>query len=149
MSAHVQSIVAGMKTIIAAELGAEWQELPYSHDLSKNNKRVKKNGYGVRPLDAASAEGNILRSIFLDHKFEIILTDSVVTRNSDLEISNSLDSLYDKADELFKELVNSKVALPNLVISVSEPSIQAPEIIEAASLVALRLQLKVKYRSDL
>lgn len=149
MSAHVQSIVTAMKASVSTVVGAGWDELPFVQDLSKNNKRTSKFAYGVRPLEANPAEGNILRSIFLDHKFEIILTDSIASRGNDLEIMSSLEELYDQADEIFKVLVNSKISLPDLVIVVSEPSMLAPEIIENAKIVALRLQLKVKYRSDL
>lgn len=148
MSTHVASIVSGMKTLVAASLST-WEELPFVQDISKNNKRTAANAYGVRALAASESEGALLRTVTLDHTFEIILTENYVNRQSDAEIEASLNNLYDKADEIFKVLVNSKVNLPELVLSVSSPSILDPEILETAKFVALRLQLKVKYRSTL
>lgn len=155
MSNHVASIITEMKSIVATTAATitvedgSWSELPFVHDIAKNNKRSGRYAYGVRPLDASPAENALLRTVSLDHKFEVILSDSIVSRQSDEEVETSLGILYDCADEIFKELVNSKVNLPNLVLSVSEPSVLQPEVIEASKIVAIRLQLKVKYRSAL
>lgn len=149
MSTHVTSIISGIKTTVAAELGADFSELPFVQDLTKNNKRTARYGYGVRPLDANTADGGVVRAYTLDHRFEVVLTESFVNRSSDAEIEACLGRLYDKADEVFKELVNSKAGVPDVVLSVSEPSMTQPEVIEAAKIVAIRLQLKVKYRSTI
>lgn len=149
MSTHVTSIITEMKSQIATVLGATWQELQFVQELNRNNTRTAKNAYGVRPLDASSAEGAALRTITLDHFFEIILTDALIRRKADTDVEASTGTLYDKADEIFKVLVNSKVNLPSIVLSVSEPSLSAPEIIEDANLIAVRMRVKVKYRSTL
>ena len=149
MSDYVADIITEMESIIVATVSAEWNKLPFVHDLAKNSKRTTRFAYGVRPLAANTAEGGIVRAYTLDHFFEVILTDTITNRGSDDPITTSLGILYDVADDIFKELVNSKVNLPLVVLSVSEPSMQQPEIIESAKIVALRLQLKVKYRGNL
>lgn len=148
MATFVSQILTQIKAIIAAELGNTYTELPRIYDLSKSDLRRARLGYGVRPLDATPAE-TVVRAYTLDHGFEIILTDTIARDDSDAQRETVLNTMYDKADEIFKDLVNQKINLATFVMNVSQPSLSEPEFIDENKLVILRMQFIVKYRSAL
>jgi len=116
--------------------------------VEKNNLRDAKLAYGVRPLDAANA-ATLTRSYTLDHGFEVILTDTFARGDSDKQREDSLKVMYDKADEIFKNLVNHKINLASVVLDIQDPSLSEPEFLDDSKFVILRMQYVVKYRSNL
>jgi len=146
MSARVSTILTNGKAVIAALLPT-WHELKYVYDVSKNSTRDARLGYAFIPLDGVTPDSQVNGSYTMDHRFEVIITDIIVRGKSDSEIQTSISSLMDTADNIFKDLVNTKVGAPTIVLNVFSPSISAPEILEAKDLLVIRLQVTIKYRS--
>ena len=67
----------------------------------------------------------------------------------DSEKETVTNDMYDKLDEIFKDLVHTKVGLPANVLNAFGPSFSEPEILGDArnKFVALRMQFIIKYRS--
>jgi hypothetical protein len=102
----------------------------------------------VRPLDASPTQG-VNRTYNMDHRFELILGDTIARAENDSQHLTSLQTMYDAADEIFKDLVQTKIGLPTLVLNVFDPSLSEPELLDENKIVILRMQLTVKYRSSL
>lgn len=146
MSARVSAILSSGKQVIDTLL-SDWEELRYVYDVAKNDTRSLKQGYAFIPYEANTPESQVNGSYTLDQRFEIILTDLIARGKSDKEAQATIASLFDLADDVFKELVATKVGEPTIVLNVFSPSISAPEILEKVDAVVLRMQVLVKYRS--
>jgi hypothetical protein len=133
---------------MAAELGSDYQELQYIYDIEKNTVRGARLAYGVRPLAADTAE-SVTRVYTLDQAFEIILTDTFARGDNDSQRETALNIMYDKSDEIFKELVNHKINLANFVLNIFNASLLEPEFLDDNKFIILRMQYLVKYRSAL
>ena len=148
MSALVSNILTQTKSVISTELGATYQELPFIYDVSKNNLRRAEKAYGVRPLSALPTEG-VTKVYTLDHDFEVILSDTFARGDSDSQRETALNTMYDKADEIFKALIATKINLAATVLHVFGPTLSEPEFFDDNKMVILRMQYTVKYRSTL
>lgn len=147
--AIVSDIVTNIKAVAAAQLGGNYKELIYFYDVSKNDERTGRLGYAVRPLNADTAP-TVTRTYTLDHEFELILADTFARGGvGDAEKQTALLTMYDQADEIFKDMVNTHLSLPTTVLNVYSPRLSEPEFFEASKLVVLRMQFTVKYRSNL
>jgi hypothetical protein len=78
-----------------------------------------------------------------------MLTDTIARDDSDAQRETVLNTMYNKAHEIFKDLVNQKINLASFVMNVSQPSLSEPEFIDDNKIVILRMQFVVKYRSNL
>lgn len=143
----VADILTQVKAV-AATAAPTWHELPYVHNVGANNFRTAKLAYGVRPMDA-SPTSSVNRVYTMDHRFEMVLTDSIARAADDSQIETTLGVLYGVADTIFKAMVNTAINLPSVVLMVSQPSLSEPEMYEKEKFVALRMQFVVKYRSTL
>lgn len=148
MSAHVTNILTALNLQAATTLGVTYKQLAYVYDVTMNNTRAGYQAFGWRPLDALPSD-TVTRMYCLDHRFELILCNSMGRRSDDGEITDSLGTMYDKTDELFKALVHTKLSLPAIILDVRAPSLSAPEVYERKNLVVLRMQVSIKYRSAL
>lgn len=148
MANIVEQIITGVKAVAVAQLGSTYREIPFVYEVEKNNVRTAHLGYGLRPL-AADFTTSVNRSYALDHRFELILTNSVARTDSNAQHLTALNTMYDQADEIFKDLVQTKVGLPTLVLNVFDPSLSEPELLDENKIVILRMQFTVKYRSSL
>lgn len=148
MSTYVSQIITQTLSVISTELGSTYQQLRYVYDVEKNGLRGAYLAYGVRPLDASSAE-TICQNYTFDHGFEVILTNTIARTDSDSQATTALGTMYNKADEIFKALVNTKINLASFVLNVFDPSMSEPEFLDDQKYVVLRMQYKVKYRSQL
>ena len=145
MADTVSQILTQAKAIAAATLGTGWNELPYVLDVSKNDERRAKQGYGVRPLPANEAP-SVTNSYALDHGFELVLMGSVAKPDDESQAMTLIGTLYDKQDEIFKSMARAKLNLPGTVLLVSQPALSEPEILASGKLIALRQQFNVRYR---
>jgi len=148
MATIVQNIITEAESLAATTLGGTYQRLEFIYDVGKNNVRNAALAYGVRPLAAIPAE-TINKVYTLDHDFELVLTDTIARAVSDDERRTALNTMYDKADEIFKAMVNTKINLASTVLLVSSPSLSEPEFLDDHKFVILRMQFTVKYRSAL
>ena len=142
----VKNIIDNSKTQAIAVLPSTYKELRYIHSVENNDIRNATNGFAVRPLGASTAE-SVLKTYTLDHEFELILTNTDPRRLNDSQIEDALDDMYDQADDVFVKFVNSNLALPGIVLRVSDPTISEPELLNEEKLIVLRMQYTVKYRS--
>lgn len=150
MSATVKNILDAWRSTSATSLGAGYQLLAHVYDVSKNNIRQARLAYGVRPLKADPVT-TVNRTYTLDQTFEIILTDTVArAADTDAQVTTVLETMYNKADEIFKLAVNTHLALPTQVLNVFDPRLLEPEIIDGETkVVVFRMQATVKHRSSL
>jgi hypothetical protein len=148
MANIVEQIISGVKTVAADQLGATYQEIPFVFEVEKNNVRTARLGYGVRPLEA-NFTTSVNKTYALDHRFELVLSDTIARTDSNVQHLAAINTMYDKADEIFKDLVQTKVGLPTLVLNVFDPSLSEPELLDENKIVILRMQFTVKYRSSL
>lgn len=149
MSAIVSGIVTNGLSLIATACGAGYQQLGHVYDVKKNNIRQVKLGYGMRPGQVDPTE-SVVRVYTVDQKFDILLTDVFArAADTDTTIQTSILTMYDKADEIFKTFVNTKVN-SSYVLLVKDPTILEPQIVEGESRFALlTMQVTVMYRNTL
>lgn len=149
MAAIVTTILTNMLSTISTTLGAGYQELRHVYDVTKNDIRTAKLAYGVRPLSALSSDPGMLRAYTVDQSFEIILSDTITRGASDAERTTAIGTMFDKADEIFKVLVNTKAGAASYVLVVNNPAMSEPEFLEDNQIVLLRMQLNIRYRSTI
>lgn len=147
MSAVVSDIVTGIRAVASNALGASWQELRYWYEIDKNDIRTAALAYNARPLGAIPVDG-AMKFYTVDQTFELILTDVITRGLGDSERETALLQLYDKADEIFKDLHNTKVNGTAGVLLVSQPSLAEPEFLDDKKIIVLRMQFVVKYRGS-
>ena len=148
MAAIVQNIITQSKVLAAGILGASYKELRFVYNVDKNDIRSAEKAYGVRPLEASPVE-TVTRVYTVDQRFELILTDTIGRSDDDTQRTDAMNVMYDKVDEIFKSLVNTKINLSSTVLNIVGPSISEPEFVLDNKLVILRMQYTVKYRSAL
>lgn len=148
MSAIVTDILTGILAICATACSTGYQEIHFVREPQKNGERGGKLGYGARTLEADTAE-SITGTYNLDHKFEIVLTDTYGREDSDYKTRSALNTMYDKADEIFKRIVTTKAGAPTYVLIVNEQSISEPEYFETDNIIALRMRVNIRYRNAL
>lgn len=150
MADIVGTIIANAKSTIATTLGGTYRELKYVYDPSRNDINSAKLAYGVVPGAASTGEGQALRAYTLDQAFQVVLTDIIARDDEgDGQRTTALLTMYNKADEIFKALVNTKMGTPTYVLAVSNPALSEPEFLSNNKIIVLRLFLNVKYRSAL
>lgn len=146
MATTVNAIVVAAKSVAAAVL-TDWVELRHVFDVAKNDFRNTRYAYGVRPLEADNA-ATVTGAYMLDHRFELILTQTVARTDDDSQIFTVLSDLYDKADQVYRQFENTKIGLGSTIALVTSPSLSEPEILTGTTVV-LRMQFLVKYRHSI
>lgn len=147
MSNLVEQIANSMETQIASVVGSEYAELDYKFDVSKNDFFNNKQRFGVIP-QGASTGLSITKVYTLDHSFEVILTHDYINKDkTDADQRRVTYELFDKLDEIFKQLYRSKAGLTNIVLNIGELTVSEPEFLDEESLAILRAQLLVTYRN--
>lgn len=145
----VSDVRAAILAQMATTLGADYQKLPYVLDLERNDVRRARLGYGCRALSSSPSEAQLNRSFTLDQGFEMILANTFAADVNDDQKQSAMDAMFDKADDIMKAIVNSKLGLAPTVLFVGVPSYGEPELLRGAKLVSLRVQFIVKYRTQL
>ncbi len=147
MATTVSSIVDQAEAIALSVLGSTWKKLRWTYDLEKNEGRVASSGYGIRP-GAAEPVSGIIHNETLLQEFTLILSGDLTRVDSDDETQAVLDTLYDKADLVFKQFVLLKLNLSGTVLKVDERALEAP-IKTKNNLVFLESRFQVMYRQTL
>ena len=149
MSTVVKSVYDALKSNVTTTLGADWTELRFLFDVEQNDQRTLEQGFGVTPL-AAVDNPSILKTYTLDQDFQIILTRTQGREIDDTDKINALldaGFLYDQASEIFKSVLNTQLGIPAIVMSVSNPNMDAPLFL--ANAVVLNITVTVKWRETL
>ncbi|MBK9496913.1 MAG: hypothetical protein IPO08_20875 [Xanthomonadales bacterium] len=145
MSATVGDVHAALLATCSTVLGAGWQQLKKVFDPAQNDLRNIEQGYGVRH-GAASPLENITVVYSMGQQFDIVLTDRAANRDSDLAIQERLNVLYDKADQIFKEALRTRLSL-DIVTLVSGLRFEKPELLTNGAIL-LTASLDVTYYID-
>ncbi len=125
-------------------------KMKWINDVAKNEFRGKDNKYGVRSLDATAPDESIIRTLTLDHDYEVILTQGYKNiAPNDLNQMASVDTLHDRMDDIAKAVENTKLGLPSIVLLTTLAGIGEPEILEDEKVTILRATFTIKYRSNL
>lgn len=145
----VEQIKDACITRIGTVLGSPYAELNYTLDVHKNNFKSNAKRFGIRPLSGSSV-GGVTNYYTLDHEFEVILThDYLPAVNSDADQQAKAFLLYDKMDEIFRDLFCSKAGLNSIILNIGQLEMEEPEYTVAESTVVLRSKLTIKYRQAL
>lgn len=145
MSTTVGDVHAALLSTCSTVLGAGWQQLKKVFDPAQNDLRNIEQAYGVRH-GAASPIENITVVYSMGQQFDIVLTDRAANRDSDLAIQERLNVLYDKADQIFKEALRTRLSL-NIVTLVSGLRFEKPELLDNGAIL-LTASLDVTYYID-
>ena len=145
MGTIVRDVYDALKSEVAAELGAEWQQLQFFlDDIEQNTTRNITKGYAIRPGQAIPTAG-IVKAKTFDQNFQIVLTDKNTRENTDdVRVDTLLDVLYSKADDVHDRILNKQLGIPSIIINVFQPTMNDPEYLD--SYIVLRLGVVVKYR---
>lgn len=146
MANEVRDIVDGAEAIALSVLG-DWTKLRFVQDLSRNDGRSAGSAYGVRPAEAEPGP-SVTKSETLRHTFVLILSKVLARYDSDDESQAVLDTLYEKAAQIFKQYVTRKMDLPLVVLQVEDRSMEAP-IVDKSGVVYLEIRFVVRYRQAL
>lgn len=142
----VEQINDGVTSEVASALGAGYSELSYLLDVQKNNFKTNTKRYGVRPLSGSTASG-VTRQYTLDHSFQVILThDYFSNPSNDQDQRDKTFLLFDKLDEIMKNLFINKAGLPSIILNIDSVSIAEPEYFDEEKVVVLRADFNIKYR---
>lgn len=144
--AIVTDIQNELTSAIESVLGSSWSALTHVYELEKNADRIRKQGYGVRPLQAISTSG-VTNFYTMSQTMEVILTDTIPSQSDDSDKEASFKTLFDKADDILKNILGGKLNQPSFILVIHNPEISQPEVFEEESFVALRVRLDVVYRS--
>jgi hypothetical protein len=148
MSNFVEQIDNAITGVIAGVLPT-YSELHHIYAIEKNNLNDNSDRYGVAVGGVSSTDG-IIKSSTVDQAFQVILTQGYISsQDSDEKIRAAINELHDKMDEVLAAVYNKKAGLPQLVLVVTLDSMSEPEILEEDNVVALRMDLVVKYRRSI
>lgn len=142
----VQEIIEAIKPIIESVTG--FTQLDYEYDIDLNSDRGYTDKYGFIPQDATFVEGRAMGSSTINHTFQLILANDFNNQDDDTAQNTSLMGMYEKAQNLLKDLQKSRLVLPtptNRVLLISGLSFDEPEFSGDNSTVALRLNFNIQY----
>lgn len=146
MANIVEQINDAIETRMAAVLSTGWTELKYKFSVNLNSFRDNAQRYGCIPQGMSAVEG-VTRSYTVDQTFQLILTTEYVNKQNDSALQTSTFLLYDKMDAILKDLYLTKITLgTSIILNTPTFDIEAPEVLDEENVVALRLNLTVKYR---
>lgn len=148
MSANATNILTAIYSLLASVLTG-YQEIPHVYDPAKNNSRQARLGYGAR-VGSGEPGATVTTHYTMDRQFEIVLTDTVPKMgDSDEQLRDAIGVMDDKADELFRRMVQTKLGVSEVLL-VSEPRLLAPEVVDGdGKIVILVMQVTIKYRNTL
>jgi len=150
MSNVVELIRNGFKTQINSVVGAGWNDLNHVYLVEKNDFRGNDKRFGVIPMAMASAENGINRKYVSDQDFQVVLTHGYLPKTTnDLDLQEKILLLFDKLDEIFKQIYATKAGVPSQVLNIQTFNVAEPEILEENKLIVLRADFSVRYRQNL
>lgn len=150
MATTVASIIAAIQAQAATTLGASWQVNINPYNLEKLSERTAEKSYAtIAQGMSENTDAGAFSRVTYDQYFEVILTRSATGRNDKDEITDAVEDLFNNFDELYKDLVNTKLGLTTTVILVTGLEISDPEILNKSTIVALRGRFLVRWKGDL
>jgi len=148
MANIAEQIRDNFETEVSTALGATYSELKYKVNPAQNDFKTNKKGYGVVPREAAVVEG-VIRSVTVDHVFDVVLTQDYHNQKSDAKQLVSTFELFDKMNDISDAVVSTNLSLPGTVYVVNLLSIDEPEYLEDDNVVVLIAKYIIKYRTSI
>lgn len=149
MSDVVRTITSAIKSEISTELGANYSELGYVLDITKNSYRQNNNRYGVIPKVATQIDG-VTRYATYSQEFEFVLTKGYgQSQISDEKQRTAALDMFQLAHQIHKRLVDNKAGSPANVMNVNELVIEEPEYLTDEKVAILRASVQITYRISL
>ena len=145
--AVVKEIVEKLKEEIGNIL-PEYKALRYEYDINSNSDRDYKKRYGVT-IDSANVVQNTIGFITMEHTFNVVLTNSFLNKDSDASKNKSLAEVYDAAEAITAAINCRKLDLASPtynVLLISNLSLDTPEFLTDTNIIALRLNLDIRYK---
>jgi len=142
----VQEIQDAVKPIIETVTG--FTQLNYEYDISFNHDAGYAQRYGFIPSSGSFVEGRAMGFTTIDQTWQVILTNDYKNNECDTAQNTVAMDLYEKGQELLKELQKSRLVLPttgNRVLLISGLAIEEPEFSGDNSTVALRFNFNIQY----
>lgn len=146
MATTVATVMTNARSIASSVLGATYQQMRFVIDPLKNDQRSAEKAYGIHPLEMETAE-SVTRVETVKHYFNFVMSDTVARVDSDAAVLSTLETIYDKMDQIFKQFVVTKMNMASQVVQVDERFMEVPII--TPDLVIIRMRFWVKYRQDL
>lgn len=145
----VKTIKDNIYTRLNLVLGIDYSKLSFAGDLTLNKFGKVSKRYAVTPKSAQVVEGTSGANT-LDHRFEIIITDSFQAGaksqlNDDLKLE-VIGELQDKALLIYKDLQLNKSLLNAQVLIVNGLSMNEVEFLEEEKTAVLKIEINIKYR---
>ena len=148
MSNYVEQIVEAMEAQCAITLTG-FSQINYIYDIEKNSFKGNPTKYGVLPLGISSIV-TAMRASTGDQVIQVVLTDGYVnTVSNDISLQESVKTLFDKMNDLEKDVFSTKLGLSSLIMSANIESIGDPEVIEEHKIVTLRGDFLIRYRTPM
>ena len=148
MSNLVEQITGGIEARLADVLTG-FEPLRYYYDLAKNDYKGNTDRYAVLPQSIESQSG-VIQSITIDQTFQITLTtDYRNDPKSDTDLQAKVKYLYDKMDNVLRDIVLTKLGVPSIILLVTLGGYDAPQVLEEQKVIALSMDIKIRHRRDL
>lgn len=149
MTDLVKQITDAIESTAQITLGDEYKLLSYKWDVAKNGETQNKKRYGCIPQAATSNDG-LTRFLDVQQIFEFILHEKFVLKDgNDRVLTDKVEELFDKMDDVATDLANKKAGLPSVITLITFDGTAPPEIDEPNKTVTLRMSLNVRYRKQL
>ena len=130
-------------------LGNSFSQLSFVNNIHQNKFANASKRYSCLPKGASITEG-ALQGNTLDHKFELILTDSF-NEGAKSNLSDSLQvqrvqELQDNMLLIYRDLQTYKSSLNTGVLIVNELNISEAEFLEEEKVCIIRAIINIKYK---
>ena len=127
----------------------DYEPLDYVYDTTKNNFYNNAKKFGVA-IGSATNNPTTTKSITLLGVFTVVLTTDYMTNdNSDADLQDAILVLQDAISEVYLDVVNTKIGIPDIVYDIQVETIATPLIFEEAKVVQLDMDLSIIYRQSL
>ena len=145
MSAFSDTITA-LETKIQTVLGSEWKELAYKYNFEKNNLNDAEKGFGATYGPATTVGvATALKRITYDQGFNVILSDTYSPADeTEVNLATVINSLYEKHEQISKEVYQKKLDAPDVVLVVQDISVEQPIVFD--EVVYLNATYTIKHK---
>ena len=148
MATIVQQINDAVETRLDSLLGSEYSPLDYYIDIESNHFKGARKRYSVRPVSGVSTD-SITKVYTMNHDWEITVTHDYINKRSDADQREKTFILYDKMDDIVRDLHTSKAGLPSVVMNIEAVTYDEPEFLDEHNVAILRGFFTIKYRNAL
>jgi len=146
MSTIVKDITEAFESSVATTLPT-YTELDFKFDVTKNNYYNNLQRFGVIP-GAGFNTPTTTKATTISQSFNLILTTEYVNQNdTDSAQREAVFEVHDALNEVYQDVVPSKLGLPMSILNIEITSIDAPLFDDEAKVVILNSDFTIQYRT--